>query len=99
MKIKDFEELSKKFLTDEERHSAKLNAQIKFQMMLEISEKIKKEMEAEQVGFNELVKHMRTSPAHLTHILNGNANLTIGSLARVCTALNIEPHIVFKKVS
>ena len=99
MKIKDFEELSKKYLTDEERHVAKLNAQIKYQMMLEISNKIKKEMKAEKVGFNELVRHMGTSPAHLNQILNGSVNLTIGSLARVCAALNIEPHIKFKKVS
>ena len=42
MKIKDFEELSKKYLTDEERHLAKLNAKIKYQMMTEVSVKVKK---------------------------------------------------------
>ena len=56
-------------------------------------------MEKNKIGFNELVRQMGTSPTQLNKILNGNANLTFESLVKVCAALNIEPHIKFKKVS
>lgn len=42
---------------------------------------------------------MGTSPIHLNNILNGDGNITLNSLIRVCIALNIEPHITFKKAS
>ncbi len=99
MKTKSFEALAKELLTEEQIERANFNAQLRYQMMKEVSLRLKKEMEKNKIGFNELVESIGTSPTQLNKILNGSANITFDSLVKVCTALNIEPHIVFKKVS
>ncbi len=96
-KTKNFETLAKELLTKEQIEKANFNAQIRYQMMTEVSARVKKEMEINNIGFNELVKHMGTSPTQINKILNGSANITIDSLAKVCAVFDIEPHIIFKK--
>ena len=59
---------------------------------------LKKEMEKNKIGFNDLVKYLGTSPTQVSNILNGNANIPFDSLAKICTVFDIEPHIIFKKI-
>lgn len=66
--------------------------------MIKVSERIKKEMEKNKIGFNDLVKYLGTSPTQVSNILNGNANIPFDSLAKICTVFDIEPHIIFKKI-
>ncbi len=96
-KTKSFDALAKELLTKEQMERANFNAQIRYQMMTEVANKIKKEMEENKIGFNDLVKYMGTSPTQINKILNGNANITIESLAKICSVFDLEPHIVFKK--
>ncbi|MFA6526821.1 MAG: helix-turn-helix domain-containing protein [Candidatus Babeliales bacterium] len=52
-------------------------------------------MEKEKIGFNELVRRLDVSPAHVAKIQKGQANLTLSSLARIAALLDLAPHLVF----
>ena len=54
-------------------------------------------MEEKSIGFNELVKRLGVSPAHVAKIKKGAANLTLASVARLFSVLGQEPHLVFNK--
>jgi DNA-binding Xre family transcriptional regulator len=98
-KTEKFDILLEKFYTKEEIINAKEKAKLRAKIMLSISDNVRKKMEKEQIGFNELVARIGTSPAQLNRVLNGNTNLTIDSLLKVCTALDLEPEIVFRNIS
>ena len=53
-------------------------------------------MEKNKVGFNELVRRLDSSPAHVSKIRRGEANLTLSSLAHLFATLGKEPQDVFK---
>jgi plasmid maintenance system antidote protein VapI len=54
-------------------------------------------MKEKNIGFNELVKRLGVSPAHIAKIKRHDANLTLASIARLFAALDQEPRLVFKK--
>lgn len=54
-------------------------------------------MKEKNIGFNELVKRLEVSPAHIAKIKQGAANLTLASIARLFAMLEQEPHLVFNK--
>lgn len=98
MKTKKLNDLMKKFYTDDEMKEAALKAKLRAKLMLSISENIKHKMEEKNIGFNDLVKIMGTSPAQINRVLNGNTNLTIDSLVKICAALDLEAEITFKNL-
>lgn len=48
----------------------------------------------ENIGFNELVRRLGTSPTQVAKIQKGEANLTIASLAHIFALLKKQPHLV-----
>ncbi len=48
----------------------------------------------ENIGFNELVRRLGTSPAQVAKIQKGEANLTMSSLAHIFALLKKRPHTV-----
>lgn len=99
MKTKKLNDLIEKFYTEDEMKEATVKSKLRAKLMLSISENVKQKMEEKNIGFNDLVKIIGTSPAQINRVLNGNTNLTIDSLVKICTALDLEPEITFKKVS
>lgn len=99
MKTRSFEELAQELLTKEQIKESKAKVKIEAEIMRKISHEIERAMKNEGVGFNELVRKLGTSPTQVSKILKGNANLTLNSLFKICSALGIEPIIKFKKAS
>lgn len=53
-------------------------------------------MEAHDIGFNELVRRLNSSPPHIAKIQRGEANLTLASMAHLFALLGKEPQEIFK---
>ncbi|KKQ49987.1 MAG: hypothetical protein US69_C0001G0015 [candidate division TM6 bacterium GW2011_GWF2_38_10] len=54
-------------------------------------------MKEKKIGFNDMVKLLGVSPAHIAKIKRSDANLTLASIARLFAVLGQEAHLVFKK--
>jgi len=63
----------------------------------DISQVMARYMKKYDLGFNDLVKHLDSSPTHIAKIQKGTANLTLSSLAHLCAKIGEEPKLVFKK--
>ena len=96
MKTRNFEELAREILTDEQIQESKQKVRLEIEMMNTIANEIKIAMQKEHIGFNELAKKLKTSPTQISRILKGNTNLTLNSLFRVCSILKIKPTIHFQ---
>lgn len=98
MKTKNFKTYLKKRLDQKEI------AEIEKQALLEklalqslqedISGAINEYMSKEEIGFNELVRRLGTSPTQVSKIQKGEANLTIASLAHIFALLGKRPHLI-----
>ena len=53
-------------------------------------------MKKNKIGFNELVRHLNSSPSHVAKIQRGEANLTLSSLAHLLALMGKDPKDVFK---
>ena len=53
-------------------------------------------MKKNQVGFNEVVRRLSTSPSQAAKIQRGQANLTLSSFAHFLALMGKEPKDVFK---
>jgi hypothetical protein len=99
-KTKSFQKLMEKRLTKAEiaeiERQAKLEAAILRSFKNDILNAVNAYMKEQDIGFNELVKRLDVSPAHIAKIKKGDANLTIASIARLFALLGQEPHLVFK---
>ncbi|MFZ2657865.1 MAG: helix-turn-helix transcriptional regulator [Victivallales bacterium] len=56
-------------------------------LLLDVADKIIAEMESDDISRVELAKRLGVSPAYITKVLRGHANLTIESLAKIAFAL------------
>ncbi len=54
-------------------------------------------MEKNDIGFNELVRQLDSTPAYVAKIRRKEANLTLASLAHLFALIDQEPHLVFRK--
>lgn len=100
MKTRSFQTYLEKRLNKQEI------AEIEEQVLLEkvalqslqddISNAVAEYMTQEKIGFNELVRRLGASPAQVSKIQKGEANLTIASLAHIFALLKKQPHIVMQ---
>jgi transcriptional regulator with XRE-family HTH domain len=101
IKTKKFDTLLEKRLTkaeiEEIEQQAMLEARVLKTLQHDITHAMNNYIKEEKIGFNELVKRLDVSPAHIAKIKRGDANLTLASIARLFAALGQEPHLVFKK--
>lgn len=100
MKLKKFDDYLKKRLDAEEISEIEKQAEIEYQSLKALQEDVShivtKYMKDKKIGFNELVRKLNVSPAHISKIQKGDANLTLSSLAHLAALMNKKPHIVFK---
>ncbi len=100
MKTKSFQKYLEKRLDKDEIAEIKEQAQLEIKILISIQQMISSTMEdymeKNKVGFNELVRRLDSSPAHVAKMRRGEANLTLSSLAHLFAALGKEPQEVFK---
>jgi transcriptional regulator with XRE-family HTH domain len=100
MKTKSFQKYLEQRLNKDEiaeiEEQAKLEIKILISIQQLISSAMEDYMEKNKIGFNELVRRLDSSPAHVAKIRRGEANLTLSSLAHLFAALGKEPQEVFK---
>jgi hypothetical protein len=91
MKLKSFQKYLEKRLTKEEiaEIDQQVDLEVKILRSLQslISSSLDDYMEKNKVGFNELVKRLDSSPAHVAKMRRGEANLTLASLAHLFATL------------
>lgn len=59
-----------------------------------VSKAVAKYMADEEIGFNKLMHHLNISPTQASKIQSGEANLTLASVAHICTFLKMKPRLV-----
>lgn len=100
MKTKNFQNLIEKRLNKEEiaqiEEQAKLEAKILRYIQKLISDAITDYMEKNEIGFNELVRRLDSTPSHVAKMQKGQANLTLASIAHIFALLGTEPKNIFK---
>jgi hypothetical protein len=100
MKTKSFEKYLEKRLNKQEIAEIKYQAQLEVaflrSMQKMLADAVAEYMEKNNIGFNEVVRRLDSSPAQVAKIQRGEANLTLSTFAHVLALMNIEPHEVFK---
>lgn len=97
MKTKSFQTYLQKRLDKKEiaeiEEQALLEKQALQRLQDDISKAVADYMANEEIGFNELVRRLGASPAQVSKIQKGEANLTIASLAHIFTLLKKQLHL------
>ena len=98
MKTKSFQMYLRKRLDKKEiaeiEEQAKLEKEALQRLQDDISKAVADYMTKEDIGFNELVRRLGASPAQVSKIQKGEANLTIASLAHIFALLKKQPHLI-----
>lgn len=101
MKPRSFDKYVAKRLTKVEiaeiKKQALLEKSVLDALQQDIAKAMARYMKKNDIGFNELVDRLDTSPSHVTKIQKGTANLTLSSLAHLFATIGEEPKLVFKK--
>lgn len=74
---------------------AKLEKKALKNLQTDITNLITNYMKKENIGFSELVRRLNVSPSHIAKIQRGEANLTLSSLSRISSQLNLTPNLTF----
>jgi AraC-like DNA-binding protein len=97
MKIKSFKEHLDSRLNKEDIADIELAAEMEYKASQALREDISKAvidyMAQNNIGFNDLVRKLGKSPAQLSKIIRGEANLTITSIAQIFSIIGKMPHI------
>ncbi|HQS83802.1 MAG: hypothetical protein B7Y25_02680 [Alphaproteobacteria bacterium 16-39-46] len=100
MKLKNFNDYLKKRLNSEEIKEIENQAEMEFEFLKALQEDVAQivgdYMLKNKIGFNELVRRLNTTPAQVSKVQKGSANLTLSSLAHIAALFNKKPHIVFE---
>jgi hypothetical protein len=100
MKTKSFDDLIKTKLSQEQLDEIKKQAQLEVAILRSIqkvlSDTMAEYMKKNEVGFNEVVRRLSTSPSQAAKIQRGEANLTLASFAHFLALMGKEPKDVFK---
>jgi len=100
MKTKSFQKyietrLSKEKITEIEKEAA-LEIKILQTIQQAIANALAEYMQHNNMGFNALVRHLDSSPAHVAKIQRCEANLTVSSIAHILALVGKEPRDIFK---
>jgi DNA-binding Xre family transcriptional regulator len=79
------------------KRCAKLERDILLSLKRGVSKAINDYIKTKKIGFNELVRRLGSSPAHVTKIKKGDANLTLASLAHIFALLEQKPQLIIDK--
>ena len=72
------------------KKARKIAAYYEEDMLLDVSARIIDVMESGKITRSNLAKNMDVSPAYITKILRGHANMSIGTLSKVAFALDLK---------
>ena len=101
MKRRSFQEYLEKRLNKDEIAEIKAQALREKNalqaMQEEVVSALENYMEKNDIGFNELVRRLDSTPTHVAKIRRGEANLTLASLAHLFALIDQEPHLIFRK--
>jgi|DEB19_MinimDraft_3_1074340.scaffolds.fasta_scaffold310885_1 antitoxin component HigA of HigAB toxin-antitoxin module len=101
MKLKNFQALVDQYLTKAEIAELEVQAKYELKALQDMQESLKSAMNEymvkNEIGFNELVKKLKSNPRQVARIQQGKANLTLASIAQIATLLGQSPQITFKK--
>lgn len=99
MKTKSFKKYLEKRLNKEEIAEIEEQALLEIKIMQAIQTAIANAMDdyvkKNKIGFNELVRRLHSSAAHVAKIQRCEANLTISSLAHLLALIGKEPRDIF----
>ena len=102
MKIKKLQDYIETKLTKDEIDEIERQAQLEVKLFKSIQQFITLTMDEymakHDVGFNELVRRLDSSPAHVAKIRRGEANLTLSSLVHVLATLETKPEDIFRRL-
>lgn len=100
MKVKSFDKYLESRLNKKEIEEIKHQAKIEFEalknLQTDVARTVAEYMSGENIGFNELVRRLGISPSKLSKIQNGDANLTLASIAHISALLGRKAKIVFE---
>ena len=103
MKIKRFQEYLEQRLDKAEIAELEQQAEFEYQSLCELQKElaaaITEYAKKEKSGFNELVRRLGISPAQLTKIQAGKANVTLATIAHVGALFKRKPHLIFKRAA
>ena len=101
MKTKSFQKYLEKRLNKDEIKEIERQAELEVKMLRSlhrlISDAMSDYMKKQDIGFNELVRRLDSSPAQVAKMQRGEANLTLSSLAHFFALIGKEPKDVFKE--
>jgi len=101
MKTKSFTAYLEKRLNKNEIAQIKKQAQLEIRILRwlqkVLADSMTDYMRDKGIGFNELVRLLNSSPAHVSKIQRGEANLTLSSLAHLLALIGKKPHEIFVK--
>ena len=101
MKTKSFQKYLEKRLNKDEIAEIEERANLEIKILLSLQQLISSAMEdymkKNDIGFNELVRLLDSSPTHVAKMKRGEANLTLSSLAHLFAVLGKEPQEIFKR--
>lgn len=101
MKLKSFQSILEERLNKEEIAEIREQAELEIKALRSLQEGIKSAvnnyMEKNNIGFNEMVRRLNSTPTQFSKIQQGKANLTFASLAHFSALIGQEPTLTFKK--
>ena len=65
-------------------------------LQAEVSKAVLIYMDEKNIGFNELVSKVGKSPAQVSKIIKGEANITLATVAHLFAMMKRKPHLIFK---
>ncbi len=95
MKKIQIEEADDGFVFDDASQT-RSSAYFEEKLLLDVSDKLISEMDRQKISRRELADRLDVSPAYITKVLRGHANLTIESLAKIAYSLGMrwEPEMI-----
>ena len=100
MKTKSFKKYLEKRLDKDEIAEIRQQAQLEIKMLKSfqrmLADMTADYMQKKNIGFNELVRLLDSSPSQVAKIQRGEANLRLSSLAHLFALMGKEPKDIFK---
>lgn len=101
MKLGNFQDLLDERFTKEELAEIDREVELELAALKALQQSVKElfenYMKQNNLGFNDLVKKLDSTPKQVSRIQKGQANLTLASLAMLSAKLGQKPVISFKK--
>lgn len=100
MKVKSFDQYLKKRLDKKEIQALEKAAKLEYEalkmLQRDVSKAITQYMAERGMGFNEFVRKCGKSPAQVSKIIKGEANITLATVAQLYALMGRKVHIVAK---